>query len=32
MKTNDATHNATSIARRYVAVGKEIPMPVARAT
>jgi hypothetical protein len=32
MKTNDATHNTTSIARRYVAVGKEIPMPVARAT
>src|SRR6267378_3183521 len=32
MKTNDATHNATSIARRYVAVGTDIPMPVARAT
>jgi hypothetical protein len=32
MKTNEATHNATSIARRYVAVGKEIPMPVAMAT
>ena len=32
MKTNDATHNTTRIARRYVAVGKEIPMPVARAT
>jgi hypothetical protein len=32
MKTNDATHNTTSIARRYVAVGKEIPMPLARAT
>ncbi len=32
MKTNDATHKATSIARRYVAVGKEMPMPVARAT
>ncbi len=31
-KTNDATHKATSAARRYVAVGKEIPMPVARAT
>lgn len=32
MKDNDAKHNATSIARRYVAVGKEIPMPVAKAT
>jgi hypothetical protein len=32
MKSNDETHNATSIARKYVAVGKEIPMPVARAT
>ena len=32
MKTNDATHTPTSIARRCVAVGKEIPMPVARAT
>jgi hypothetical protein len=32
MKTRDATHNTTSIARRYEAVGKEIPMPVARAT
>ncbi len=32
MKINDATHNATSIARRCVAVGREIPMPVARAT
>ena len=32
MKINDATHKTTSIARRYVAVGKEIPMPVARAT
>ena len=32
METNDATHNTTSIARSYVAVGKEIPMPVARAT
>ena len=27
MKTSDATHNTRSIARRYVAVGKEIPMP-----
>jgi len=32
MKTNDAAHNATSIARWQVAAGKEIPMPVARAT
>jgi len=32
MKTNDATHKTTSVARRYMAVGKEIPMPVARAT
>src|SRR5260370_13470554 len=32
MRTNAAAHNTTSIARRYVAVGKEIPMPVARAT
>jgi hypothetical protein len=32
MKTNDATHNATSIARRCAAAGMEIPMPVARAT
>jgi len=32
IKTNDATHNPTSIALRYVAVGKEIPMPVTRAT
>jgi hypothetical protein len=32
MKTNDATHNSTSIARKYVAVGKEIPISVARAT
>jgi hypothetical protein len=32
MKTNDAAHNPTSVARRYVAAGKEIPMPVARAT
>ena len=32
MKTNDATHNTTSTTRKYVAVGKEIPMPVASAT
>jgi hypothetical protein len=32
MRTNDATHNPTSPARKYVATGKEIPMPVARAT
>ena len=32
MKTNNPTHNAKTIARRYVAVGKEIPMPVATAT
>jgi hypothetical protein len=32
MKSNDTTHNATSTARMYVAVGNEIPMPVARAT
>jgi hypothetical protein len=32
MKTNDTTHNATSIARRCVAAGKEIPIPVARVT
>jgi hypothetical protein len=32
MKIKDATHNATSIPRRQVAAGKEIPTPVARAT
>ena len=32
MKINDATHNPTSVTRRYVAAGKEIPIPVARAT
>jgi hypothetical protein len=32
MKINDDTHNSTSIARKYVAVGKEIPIPVAKAT
>ena len=32
MKTIDATHNTTSIARKYVAVGKVIPIPVAKAT
>jgi hypothetical protein len=32
MKPNDATHIITSIPRKYVAVGKEIPMPVASAT
>src|ERR1041385_6453236 len=32
MKANDATHKTTSIARRYAAVGNEMPMPVARAT
>jgi hypothetical protein len=32
MKTRDAMHNTTSVARRYVAVGIEIPMPVAKAT
>lgn len=31
MKTSDATHNTTSVARRQVAVGNEIPMPVASA-
>jgi len=32
MKANDATHNTTNISRRCVAVGKEIPEPVASAT
>jgi hypothetical protein len=32
MKTSDATHNTTSIVRSHVAVGKEIPRPVASAT
>src|SRR5260221_10513443 len=32
MKPNEATHNNTSIVRRYEAVGKLIPTPVARAT
>lgn len=32
MNTSDATHNTTSILRKYVAAGTEIPMPVARAT
>ena len=32
MKANDATHNTTSSNRRLAAVGKEIPIPVARAT
>ena len=32
MKTNDATHNITRIARMQVAVGREIPIPVASAT
>ena len=31
MKTNDARHNTTSVTLRYLAVGSEIPMPVARA-
>jgi hypothetical protein len=31
-KTNSATLNSTSMARKYVAIGKLIPMPVARAT
>ncbi len=31
-KTNDAMHKATSIARRCAAAGKDIPIPVARAT
>jgi hypothetical protein len=31
-KTNDATHNTSSISRRYAAVGNEMPIPVARAT
>lgn len=32
INTSDATHNTTSTIRRNVAVGMEIPMPVARAT
>ena len=32
IKTKDATHKTTSVARRYVALGNEMPMPVARAT
>jgi hypothetical protein len=32
MNANDATHSTTSIARRYVAAGNEIPIPVAKAT
>jgi hypothetical protein len=32
MNTSDATHKITSRIRRYAAVGREIPMPVARAT
>ena len=32
MNTSDATHNTTSIVRKYMAVGTEIPMPVASAT
>jgi hypothetical protein len=31
MKANDAMHNTTSVARRYLATGREIPMPVASA-
>jgi hypothetical protein len=32
INANDAPHNTTSIARRQAAAGREIPMPVARAT